>query len=136
MKKLHYFGTRLSFIETIKQEFHGFIETNQLEILQGKLNDLDDYTFNGREEETSVIILNISPLDDILAPKICPSLLMLKEEEQLSNTKIILICGKKPGLELEGLYHSCGVQSYFIWGGDEKLFIRDLQSDILKKCDN
>lgn len=126
MKRLHYFGTRLSFIETLKFEFHGLVESNQLQIHHGSLDELDEYTYSEHQQEVAVIILDISPLDEILAPKICPSLLMLKEEAQLDKTKIILTCGKKPSPELEGLYHSCGVQSYFVWGGDEKLFFRNI----------
>ncbi len=125
MKRLHYFGTRISFIETLNEELHGLIESKQLQIHHKSIRDLDDYTFN-EHEDISVIILDISPLDEILAPKICPSLLMLKEEEQLNKTKVLLTCAKKPSLELEGLYHSCGVQSYHIWGGDEKLFLRNI----------
>ncbi len=125
MKRLNYFGTRSSFVETLKNEFHGLVESNQLSIHQGQLDELDEYTFK-EHEESSVIILDISPLDELLAPKICPSLLMLKEEEQLEKTKIILTSGKPPSLELQGLYHSCGVQYFFVWGGDEKLFRRNI----------
>ena len=125
MKRLHYFGTRTSFVETLQNEFHGLTESGQLNIVHEQLRGLDDYTYKDHEG-SSVIILDISPLDEILAPKICPSLLMLKEEEQLGKTKIILTSGKKPSLALQGLYHSCGVQYFFVWGGDEKLFLRTI----------
>ncbi|MAF79349.1 MAG: hypothetical protein CME60_14410 [Halobacteriovoraceae bacterium] len=125
MKRLHYFGSRQSFVETLKEEFYSLVESNQLEIHNGSIEDLNDFTFN-EDTSASTIILDISPLDDLLAPKVCPSLLMLQEENQLTHTKIILAARKHPTIEQLGLYHSCGVHSYYIWGGDEKLFFRTI----------
>ena len=125
MKRLNYFGARTSFKEFLESEFHGLIKSAQLEITAGSIEDLDDYTFR-KSSDASVIILDISPLDAELAPKICPSLLMLKEEDQLGETKVILTMGKEPSLELKALFNSCGVYSYFVWGGDEKLFMRTI----------
>lgn len=128
LMKVFYFGDSNYGMSRLKSRLETSINSDYVEVLFFPLKDM--IYFEDFEEE-KMIIIDLSPWDELLFPYVINPLKILEKSGCLVKTKVFVILGSKPTPKVEATLATCPlIQGMYVVGGDQEVFYDFLVQEI------